>query len=82
MVKGDLHWQSQRRRQSAPTSLFNSCLPLTFPEDPHWAEGQLWYCVYTYNTVKELGGDSLRNMNNGNPGTQKETEAAICKCLM
>lgn len=70
------------------TSLFNICLFLTFPKEgffgtsePCWAKGQLWSCVYIYNTVKEWAGNSLRNINDVRLVTQKETEAAICKSL-
>lgn len=82
MVKGKMRPQYWKRRQSTLTSQLNVCLPVTFPEEPHWAAGQLWYCVYIYNTVKELAGNSLRNINNVSPVMQKETEAVICKCLM
>lgn len=54
MIRGKSHWQYQKRRHSALTSLFNVCLPLTFLEEPHWAEGQLWDCVYINNIVKDL----------------------------
>lgn len=81
-VKGKIRPQYWKRRQSTLTSQLNVCLLLTFPEEPHWAAGKLWYCVYIYNPVKELAGNSLRNINNVSPVMQKETEAVICKCLM
>lgn len=87
-VKEAVHWRHQNRRQSTMTSLFNICLSLTFPKEgffgtsePRWAKGQLWYCVYIYNTVKEWAGNSLRNINDVRLVTQKETEAVICKSL-
>lgn len=64
------------------------CLSLTFPKEGFfgtsescWAKGHLWCCVYIYNTVKELAGNSPRNINNVRLVTQKETEAVICKSL-